>query len=163
MNIKSVGFRWKEMGEKQMKKRVVLWFLIFLVLALSLSGCGSPRPAAVVREFLEATDRGDINTMLDCMEPDAANLVRGMAGIAGSEFGIDAESIFLMAPGLMSIANAYGAGYGVDYDILDETISGDRAIVTVNYSMSSGGTVQSGENSEVPLVKIKGRWYLAMS
>ncbi|MPM98283.1 hypothetical protein SDC9_145468 [bioreactor metagenome] len=112
---------------------------------------------------MEAADRGDINTMLDCMEPDAANMVRGLAGIAGGEFGIDAESVFLMAPGLMSIANAYGAGYGVDYDILDESISGGHATVTVNFSMSTGGTVQSGENSEIPLVKIKGRWYLAMS
>ena len=146
-----------------MKKRVVLWLLILLLITLSLSACGSPRPAAVVRDFMEAADRGDINTMLDCMEPDAANLVRGATSIAGDQFGIDADSVFLMAPGLMSIANAYGAGYGMEYDILDESISGDRAIVTVNYSMSSGGTVQSGENSEVPLVKIKGRWYLSMS
>ena len=56
-----------------------------------------------------------------------------------------------------------GAGYGMDYEILDESVSGDRATVTVNYSMSSGGNVQSGENSVVPLVKIKGRWYLSMS
>ena len=151
------------MGEKHMKKRVVLWLLIILLLALNLLACGAPRPAAVVRDFMGAANRGDINTMLDCMEPDAANLVRGVAGIAGDSFGIDADSVFLMAPGLMSIANAYGAGYGVDYDILGESVHGDRAVVTVNYSMTTGETVQSGENSEIPLVKIKGRWYLAMS
>ena len=162
-SVKLVGVHEKERGEKSMQKRVVLWLMIILSVALNLTACGSPRPAAVVREFMEAADRGDINTMLDCMEPDAANMVRGLAGIAGGEFGIDAESVFLMAPGLLSIANAYGAGYGMDYEILDESVSGDRATVTVNYSMSSGGTVQSGENSEVPLVKIKGRWYLSMS
>ena len=116
-------------GGEQMKKRVVLWLLILLLLMLSLSACGSPRPAAVVRGFMEAANRGDINTMLDCMEPDAANLVRGATSIAGDQFGIDADSVFLMAPGLMSIANANGAGYGMDYDILDESISGDRALL----------------------------------
>ncbi len=146
-----------------MRKRMIYGIVVLLLFALCLSACGPSRPAAVVREYMDAANRGDINAMLDCMEPDTANLIRGAAQIAGAQFGIDAESVMLMAPALMSIADAYGSGYEVDYEILDESISGDRAIVTVDYSMSSGGSVQSGENSEIPLVKIDGKWYLAMN
>lgn len=146
-----------------MKTRKLLCLITILLLVPLLCSCGPSRPATVVREYMEAANRGDINAMLDCMEPDAANLIRGVTQIAGAQFGIDSESAMLMAPALMSIANAYGAGYAVEYKILDESISGDRAVVTIDYSASSGGSVQSGENIEIPLVKIGGKWYLAMS
>ena len=132
-----------------------------LALALCLTACG-PRPTAVVARYLAAANRGDVNAMLDCLEPDASSVIQGMADIAGSQFGIDAGAVFDMAPGLMSVANAYGAGYGVDYRILNETIDRNRAVVTIDYAMSAGDTKQAAENAEVPLVKIDGRWYISM-
>ncbi|MEZ4628732.1 MAG: hypothetical protein R2912_11870, partial [Eubacteriales bacterium] len=130
---------------------------------LCLCACGPRRPADTVRVYMAAANRGDLETMLNCIEPDAANLIRGITDIAGSQFGIDGGTMIRMSPGLMSIANAYGAGYGVEYTITDEAVNGRYAIVTVDYTMKSGGVEQTEEDVKIPLVLLDGRWYLALS
>ncbi len=113
---------------------------------------------------MNAFSKGDINGMLDCIEPDSAALIEGATGIAASQFGLDAATLMGMSPGLMSIMNAYGYGYSVDYTIVGETVHGDTATVTVDFELSADGeTMMSDENAEVALVKTDGRWYIALS
>ncbi len=146
-----------------MKVRRYFSLIIFIMIMICLSACGARKPSDTVRVFMSAANRGDMETMIDCLEPDAANLIRGFTDIAGSQFGISGDTILSMSPGLMYIANAYGAGYGVEYEIKSERISGQRAIVTIDFTMKSGGTEQTEENVEIPLVQLQGKWYLAMN
>lgn len=145
---------------KNMKIRKIVCLVAVVLLALCLTACGSS-PSDVVRTYMDAFSRGDLNGMIDCMDPDSAALINGMADLAAGTFGLDGETLMAMSPGLFSIMGYY-YGYDVDYAITGETIYGDTAVVTVEYDVETDeGEGMTGEEMEIPLVKIDGTWYVS--
>lgn len=147
------------MGKTLVKKAASL--AVLAVMALCMAACGRT-PSDVVRTYMDSCNRGDVDAMLDCLDPDSAALIRGATDIAASQFGLDADTLISISSGMTSIMNAYGYGYTMDYAIKGESVRGDTATVTVDFNLSAGGeTAMSGESLEVPLVKIGGKWYIS--
>lgn len=143
-----------------MKKKTVICLVALFALTIFLTACTSG-PSDVARDYMDAFSKGDMNGMVDCMDPDSAALIKGVAGIAASQFGLDADSFLGISPGLFSIMDAY-FGYEIDYRITDEQIYGDKAIVTIEYDVNTDGEARvTGEVREIPLVKIDGKWYVS--
>ncbi len=144
-----------------MSKKLFLFLSILMLLTAVLAGCSSDSPSKVVKTYLDAANKGDIDTMIDCLEPKAAALMEGFGDMLGDQFGMDGETLFGMGPGLMSMFNEGGENYSIDYEITDEEIDGDTATVTVEITASAGGESQTQE-TEIPLIKQDGKWYIAM-
>lgn len=115
-------------------------------------------PSSVVSRCFDAVNRMDINGMLDCIEPDAAGLIKGVTGLIGDSFGVDAENLFAIAPGLNSMFN-YNEQTQIAYEIVREEISNNTATVYVKIAPKDESMSQ--QEIPVPCKKINGRWYLA--
>jgi predicted small lipoprotein YifL len=145
-----------------MMKRLISNLAVLIAAAVVLTACAGNGPSDVVKKYLNAAQKGDINEMMDCIEPDAAALLKGAADIAGDQFGIDSEAVMNMAPGMMSLYNENGELFGIDYEITDEQIEDDQATVTANITYTVEEESQSQE-MDIPLEKIEGRWYISMN
>ena len=143
-----------------MRKKTIVCLAVLLVLALCLTACGNS-PRAVAKTYMNAFSRGDINKMIDCMDPDSAALLNGITELLGGQLGVGGETLTGMSPALFSMMDAY-YGYNIDYRITGETIHGDSAIVTIEYDVTMDGDEGiTREVREIPLVKIDGKWYVS--
>jgi hypothetical protein len=142
-------------------KKLIFILVVLISASMLLTACSGNGPSDVVKKYLDAAQKGDINKMMECIEPDAAALLEGVADIAGDQFGVDSETVMNMAPGMMSLYNENGEHFSIDYEITDEQIEGDKATVTASLTYTVEEEAQSQE-LDIPLEKIEGRWYISM-
>jgi uncharacterized lipoprotein len=110
-------------------------FVVGLVLIVLLAGCSlASSPKAAVQKFYKAVEKNDIKAMADVATPETVQLM--------AMFGTKVQG--------MLAANPNGKVNSVT-----EAIDGDTAVVTV--------TFENGEETNIDLVKIDGKWKVSMS
>ena len=126
-----------------MKRTFISVGLVSLVLIIGfvVLGCGGGSgPSAVFKKSYAAMEKGDMKALLALYEPETAALISGF--MQGNEEGTKAE--------IKKSAAEYG---GIDK--IEETIDGDTATLKVTY--------KNGKTENQKLVKVDGKWKLAMS
>lgn len=145
---------------KSIKKCLALC-LALLYLLLVLAGC-APGPEREIRRltdsFCNAYNEMDINAMLNCLEPDLANVINGMVGltfglagsITGVDLDIDPQLLYDMISVYVDIAPEQALQGQelplLDIELEDIEVSGDGtwASATAQMSLLSGSQEESG-------------------
>lgn len=137
------------MEEEKVKKRVSI-MLAVLMLTLALTGCGSSQgsPEGVVKKFVDSINSGNINGVIECMTPDVQETMKAMLALYGST---DAAGL----------AEMMGFESGSKFELTINSVQVDGDTATVNATVKSGTEVDQ-DTSDVPCVKIDGKWYLDM-
>jgi uncharacterized lipoprotein YehR (DUF1307 family) len=132
------------MEEKTLKKTVSI-LLAVLMLTFALTGCGSSQnsPEGVVKKFVDSINSGNLNGVIECMTPDVQETMKALMGLYDS-----ADLAELMG---------FDSGSKFSLTVNGVQIDGDRALV--NATVVSG---EESDTSDVPCVKIDGKWYLDM-
>jgi len=143
--------------KKKNKKKIILIVCASIVSVLLLCVLGayiwyvnSPLPTAM--NMMEAIENKDMDAMLDCIEPEKSNMIRGLL----EYFDIDIETMMdrFMPDGTLSskedMSNIKFEGYHRD---------GDKAYFEIGTLDS-----ESGESTtrKINFVRIDGKWYFAL-
>ncbi|MPM87106.1 hypothetical protein SDC9_134199 [bioreactor metagenome] len=128
-------------------KRIVSSLLAVLFLCFALAGCGSNQssPDAVVGKFVQAINNNDLEGMISCMVPDVQDSVKSILAMYGTSSASDLSEMM-----------GYESGTKFTLKITNVVVDGDTATVSTELTGSDG----SSETSDVPCVKVDGKWYL---
>jgi hypothetical protein len=121
-----------------MKTRIVL-SLLAIVLVFSMTGCSSSSPSSVVKNFYKYTINEEYEKAASLFSQSAID----QFGIAKIEMIIQQQNEILMSMG--GIQN---------FEVVDETIIEDNAMVQVKITFADG----QEETDTVNLVKEDGKW-----
>ncbi len=136
-----------------MKKRAIILCLVLLIVALAFTGCAASETSVVALKFYNALKDGDTDAMIECLDPETADMLTTQLEAMDMEFsdlfdisammdeeGIDADSL--------------------SFKVVEEEVKDDNATVTVEVSYKADGE-NVKEESELPLVKVNGKWYVS--
>ncbi len=128
-------------------KKTVSSLLAMLFLCLALAGCGSNQssPDAVVGKFVQAINNNDLEGMISCMAPDVQESVKSLLTLYGASSASDLSEMM-----------GYESGTKFTLNVTNVVVDGDTATVSTELTGSDG----SSETSDVPCVKVDGKWYL---
>lgn len=130
-----------------MKKRVSI-MLAVLMLTLALTGCGSSQnsPEGVVKKFVDSINSGSINGMIECMTPKVQETMKALLASYGSS-------------DISDLAAMMGFEKGTKFELTINGVQINGNTATVNATVKSGTEV---DTSDVPCIKVDGKWYLDM-
>ena len=131
--------------------------IIGAVLLIVLLTGGSNTPTGIIQKYLDASKRGDLQGAIQCLTPEAQDATNSLLESMGGFAGEDA----------LSALNEYGAniqdnlnamGITFNYKIIKEEISGDNAVVYVEFEIQ-------GNKQQYPIQceKQNGKWYISVS
>jgi hypothetical protein len=135
---------------------IVLLLVIGVLLFIFLSG-GSP--ASVAQKFLDSAGKGDVQSMLQCIEPVQAKVVEKLADVAGGLMGMDSQQLLSLVPGLAQLGMASGQ-YSMNYTLGSEQIIGDTANIDAVIVLNANNQ-QTMQNVTVVCKKTGGKWYVS--
>lgn len=119
---------------------------VVLTLCILLVGCSSKStPEKTVKKYIDAYNRADFETMLECVEPSQANALNAILKLSGDAAGIDFKSIMDLGP-------IIGNDNQLEYEIVNSEIEGDKASVEIM------NTEQKKAN--IKLMLIDNVWYI---
>lgn len=144
---------------------LTLCLLLFCV----LTGCGGAKSQvrATLNRFESACQQLDLNAMLDCVDPDTAELYRAGAGLVGGLAGMDSEeTLDSIAPLL------FGENYtssevltSLKLKVDDIAVSGSNAtaLCTLSYTASNGEPTQRELTVTLIQAEVDGarNWYIS--
>lgn len=120
-------------------------FVVF-TLCLLFVGCSSKStPEKTVKKYIDAYNRADFESMLECVEPSQANALRAIIKLSGDATGIDFKSIMDLAP-------IIGNDDQVEYEIVNSEIDGEKASVEIV------NTEQ--KTASIKLILVDDVWYI---
>ena len=147
-----------------MKKRFVKVLVSMMMIIMILTGCaatGKSECKAVIKEFQNACNTLDINTMLDCIDPEIAEPGRLFISLMGED---PTEILDLFSQGLIFGMNMYGgeaAEIFESFKIEVERIAMENTYAVADCKVSclvEGEVIES--SAEVTMELIGEEWYI---
>lgn len=110
-----------------------------------------------IQAYEEACENGDYEGMLDCMDPGTRALMESSMGLMDGILS-DSSGLGIGMTDMFGFASMLGDFLTIE--IKDIQIDGDTAMVKIVMKVSIFGMTQSAEETELPMVKEGGDWYI---
>jgi len=133
------------------------------VVVIGISGIGFAHavntPEKTLENFEKSFNKGDLDGVLDCVDPEAKTLYKGISGLASSVVGTDVDEL---------LSSMFGLAAGVEHDgrvsidivVKSVETNEDEAYAEVYMILYRGKSLYDSSFEKVVLKKIDGQWYI---
>lgn len=157
--IMGAGVATKTIGGIAITKLIAA--IAIVVVAVSSIGIAqtTSSPEKTLENFEKNFNKGDLEGVLDCIDPEAKTLYEGVTGLASAVVDVDVDDL---------LSSLFGLATGVEYegrvsiDIVVEDINTNKNEATADVYMIlyQGKNLYDSSNEKVTLEKIDGKWYI---
>lgn len=136
---------------------------VIAVVVIGISGIGFAHavntPEKTLENFEKSFNKGDLDGVLDCVDPEAKTLYKGISGLASSVVGTNVDELLSSMFGLAAGVEHDGR-FSIDIVVKSVETNEDEAYAEVYMILYRGKSLYDSSFEKVMLKKIDGQWYI---